>query len=204
MNLLLKEMLRCSKCKVTKEVGNFTKNRASKTGYSNWCKKCRADNEKDGKAVWYQKNKEKANLRLYNWRKDNIEYFREYKRKWNKDNFDYKNPQVRSNRAKSRAAVYNATPAWGDYSKIKTIYELSQIMCDQYNEKFEVDHIEPIQGEDSKGLHVWWNLCILPQQLNRHFGNKKKNINLPRVSDNFEEYLVELIMYADLHRNTKV
>ena len=197
-------MFKCSKCKVTKDVSNFTKNRASRTGYSNWCKPCRAVNEKESKAVWFQKNKDKSKIRLYEWRKTNYEHWRQYRKKWSKENTDYKSPNIRNNRAKSRAAVLQATPSWSDFERIKVIYELAEIIRKTYNEPFEVDHIEPIQGKDSKGMHVWWNLCILPASLNRSFGNKKKNINLPRVSDNFEEYLVELIMYADLHRKTKL
>lgn len=196
-------MLRCSKCKNNKDCTEFTKNKASRTGYSNWCKKCRAKNEKESKALWYAKNKEKADARLYRWREKNVSHFKAYKSAWNKANKNYKTPQIRHNAAKYRGSCLNATPKWSNRiheERILAIYKLADKMKQEFDCKFEVDHIEPIQGKTSSGLHVWWNLQVMPASLNRSKGNKLENIISPRVSDNFEEYLKELKIYAELYQ----
>lgn len=45
------QFLQCSKCKEYKTRASFPKNKASKTGYSNWCKSCCKDNLDSKKQV---------------------------------------------------------------------------------------------------------------------------------------------------------
>lgn len=40
-------MKTCTKCEITKELSDFSKDRHKKDGYQNWCKKCRAISARD-------------------------------------------------------------------------------------------------------------------------------------------------------------
>ena len=77
--------------------------------------------------------------------------------------------------AKYKAKKLKATPTWlteKHFKEIEQIYLLAKRMSETLNDKFEVDHIEPLQGKDVCGLHVPWNLRVITMQENR-----KKGIN---------------------------
>lgn len=77
--------------------------------------------------------------------------------------------------AKRRAAKLNATPNWltqEHLNDIKQIYQDVQDIQWLSEEKFEVDHIIPLQGKSVCGLHVPWNLQILTKSENCIKGNK--------------------------------
>lgn len=76
----------------------------------------------------------------------------------NKDSWTFHN----SNR---RARIQNAIPPWADLTKIREIYN-------KCPEGYHVDHIYPIAGENSCGLHVETNLQYLPKIDNLRKGNK--------------------------------
>lgn len=82
-------------------------------------------------------------------------------------------PRVKLTKAKSRAYYYAkrqlqlalATPKWVNIEEISNFYA-------NRPEGYEVDHIEPINGELACGLHVPWNLQYLPKSQNRAKSNK--------------------------------
>lgn len=57
----------CNKCKVEKSINNFYKDRTSKSGYSNFCKVCKCNIEKEN----YKKDPKKYKKRYKNWIKNN-------------------------------------------------------------------------------------------------------------------------------------
>lgn len=74
-----------------------------------------------------------------------------------------------TNRAKRRASKLQATPRWfnkGHQKEVKELYKLSKEIQWLSEEKLTLDHIIPLQGKEVSGLHVPWNLQILPLGLN--------------------------------------
>jgi hypothetical protein len=77
--------------------------------------------------------------------------------------------------AKRRAAKLQATPPWLtplQIEHIKLFYEASAQMQKETGLKFHVDHITALQGKEVCGLHVPWNLQILPASENISKGNR--------------------------------
>lgn len=56
--------------------------------------------------------------------------------------------------------------------QMRDIYWLARDLTTIHGEQYEVDHIIPLRGEDICGLHVPWNLQVLPMDLNRQKNNK--------------------------------
>ena len=198
--------LTCSKCGKEKDSGLFHRNKAMRTGFHNHCKDCRKGVDAEKKRKAYHDNKEKYDKRARAWKENNREQWNAYMVEYRKrDSFSYKTPLNRSLRAKSRASKIKQTPPWSDIGKIKRIYELCHKLNKTADCNFQVDHIYPLQGEDVRGLHVWYNLMIIPAKMNQSKGNKVlENKMFPRVSDNFDYYLSELEMYAELARKESV
>jgi hypothetical protein len=92
-------------------------------------------------------------------------------REWRKANPDKHNAL----QAKHKATKICATPKWlnqNQLNEIEEFYTLAQELQWLSNELLEVDHIIPLRGKDVSGLHVPWNLQILPSGLNKTKGNK--------------------------------
>jgi hypothetical protein len=85
-----------------------------------------------------------------------------------------------------RASEYMATPDWltkDQKREIALFYKQAKTQSDFHETEFHVDHIEPLNGKTSCGLHVPWNLQVLPATENMKKGNKliiesNSNLNL--------------------------
>ena len=90
----------------------------------------------------------------------------------NKKHSEYK----KANRAICNAQWYryhskkkNATPKWlseGHWEQIKLFYQHAKECEMLTGDKYHVDHIIPLNGENVSGLHVPWNLQVLPADIN--------------------------------------
>ena len=82
-----------------------------------------------------------------------------YNHKWAQENSGI----IQAKNARHRAAKLKAMPAWltpEQHQLIRSFYELARATG------LTVDHIVPLQGKTVCGLHVPWNLQLLPRREN--------------------------------------
>ena len=187
----------CVSCKAQKSLSEFYKRKDSPDGYRNDCKVCRsasslknhyADHEagKERLRQSYEKRKAtnpnlSAELYAKHREKDlersklayqaNAEDRKAKQRHWSKVNRGTANALGRKYKLKK----INATPKWLSESQllhIKCKYQLAAMLNVHGVEAWHVDHIVPIRGKDVCGLHVPWNLRVIPAKENMTKGNK--------------------------------
>lgn len=120
----------------------------------------------------YDKAYQKANLHKYSayskkWESKNNQKHKEDMQAWKKANPD----KCNAGNARYRAAKLKATPPWltqVHWVQINEFYSLAKELqwLSDPNDPLQVDHIIPLQGENVSGLHVPWNLQILPKSKN--------------------------------------
>lgn len=108
-------------------------------------------------------------------------------RKWKEANLEKTRALNRASAAKQRAEHPEKTtaharkaqtarlkryPAWADDEKIQKVYADAKTMSEITGEPWHVDHIVPLQGKTVSGLHVHYNLQILPGAENLQKHNK--------------------------------
>jgi hypothetical protein len=77
--------------------------------------------------------------------------------------------------AKRRAKKLQCTPKWlteDHFNQIGMIYCMSDMMTKSTGVPHHVDHIIPLQGKTVNGLHVPWNLQVIPAVDNFKKSNK--------------------------------
>lgn len=136
------------------------------------CQQCSRDKEKRRKdpAARLRQNRESRQRHLEKRRAEGREKYRRdpaahyaRKLKWDKAHPEY----LRHRLAMYRARLAQATPPWltkAQLADIRAIYASAQ-------EGQEVDHVIPLHGKTVCGLHVPWNLQVLPRSANRAKGN---------------------------------
>jgi hypothetical protein len=81
--------------------------------------------------------------------------------KWQKNN----KGKVNANTRKYQAAKLKRTPSWltsFDILHMQCLYQVAVMRSAESNQEWHVDHIIPLQGETVSGLHVPWNLQVIP------------------------------------------
>ena len=133
----------CKTCFLEKTHFEFHKDSRVKDGLASKCKECYKE---------YYRN--------------NTETIKKTQKKWFQANLD----RHCASQQKRRASKLNATPSWLTFEQeqeIKNFYWLAKDLKSFTGEKYEVDHIVPLKGKTVCGLHVPWNLQVLPEDLNR-------------------------------------
>lgn len=180
-------MKTCTKCDTTYPLTGFHRG-TNPDGYRTWCKICVAAYKKQ--YVTVNCDRIRAQQKEYNDKKypERRGYFQqryanrkdailEQSRLWRKNNPD--RHAAREN--KRRASKLQRTPSWlteNDYWMIEQAYVLSALRTKLFGFRWEVDHIIPLKGKTVSGLHVPWNLQVIPALENRRKHNKlKENIS---------------------------
>ena len=166
----------CTKCQDEKPLEDFYKHKGGKYGVRAQCIPCR--NEKA--SVWVKDNLDKvAVIRAKANKTEAAQEYRKNYRNLNKTYFLAKNSEY-------RARKLMATPPWLSQhhkEKIKAIYDHARDCKAVSGQDYEVDHIVPLRGDNISGLHVPWNLQVLPSDLNRKKSCKHETDNYSTSSE---------------------
>ena len=74
--------------------------------------------------------------------------------------------QIIAGKVRQRARRINAAPPWTDWETIFKYYEMARALTKLTGIRYSVDHIMPLRGKGSCGLHVPWNLQVMPLSVN--------------------------------------
>lgn len=136
----------CTRCSEMKTCADFGRVRNSPDGLRRMCKACRVAVEQ----LRYARNAEAR---------------KQYGREWGARNRD----ALRAGKAARKTAVKQATPSWLtaiQRAQVAEFYDIALARTTQTGVAHEVDHIYPIKGTHSRGLHVPWNLQVLTAAAN--------------------------------------
>jgi len=181
-------MKTCNKCKENKQLSEFYKDCNKVDKLRTTCKICTAaickqyynsdiDKSRAIRKAYHATNRDSVLKNQKQYRENNKERINIMKKNWHTKNPGKKN----ASNMLYRARKDNATPSWLTDKHIEEIREFYTI-CNEIQwlseEPLHVDHISPLYGKDkdgnhvSCGLHVPWNLQILPSSVNESKGSK--------------------------------
>lgn len=119
------------------------------------------------KTKYVDENREQIYNRLAAYRRANPERRKAIVRAYAVRNKDKLCAATRNRQAKKLAAM----PSWVDKETLRIIYEQCAYITRLTAEPHEIDHIVPLQNSAVCGLHVPWNLQIIPTAENRRKAN---------------------------------
>ena len=181
----------CTKCGVGKTESEFY--RRADTGKLRLdCKLCNNAASKVYRTLHADRISESRKERNREYRQRNFEKRKLYNKQWREENRDrdlatktrYRKQHMSSYReacAGYRARKLDATPGWANHVKIRRVYTQAEYRRLMTGEDYHVDHIIPLRGKDVCGLHVDYNLQILPASENRSKGNRRTAKSSPNL-----------------------
>lgn len=134
---------------------------ATRRAINGFCTECEKEknNSEDRKkymAEYAEKNRDRIKKIASNWQKNN-------------------KGKVNANTAIRHSQKMKRRPSWlskEDKEYIRCLYQLSAMLNRESSTQWHVDHIVPLQGEAVSGLHVPWNLRVIPAKDNMKKGNR--------------------------------
>jgi len=174
--------LSCVKGEIMQGLDQFYKSPKMKDGHSNVCKSC----EKVRQSQRYLENRDEVIARTKAYGKANRHVSRKASKNYYSKNkeaeiqrkldWSKQNPEkAAAYTANYRANKRRATPVWlteDHREEILRFYEHSKECRMLTGDEYHVDHIVPLAGENVCGLHVPWNLQVLPSDINIAKSNK--------------------------------
>lgn len=128
---------------------------------------------RDRANAYYAQHPERVRANVAEWKAANPERFKEHMRNRRID------PAANAERSRRRyASKRSRTPPWVMPQDFQPIYRRCKEVIAETGVEHHVDHVVPLQGKSVSGLHVPWNLQILPA-----VENFKKNNRLPPESE---------------------
>lgn len=124
--------------------------------------------------VWNTNNRVKTAERVRKYRFNNPEKVKISVEKWREANKGHHKTYMNIAAVMRNTAKIQRTPSWlnaGHELEIQSIYKYCQALRG-IGLSYEVDHIVPLRGKDVSGLHVPWNLQVIPAAENRSKGNR--------------------------------
>ena len=165
----------CPRCALLKDMATFPKDAQKSDGLSTYCRTCkRTINRATYKkaTAGRKRNTGMGGLSVKNpagyykmWASKNPKKVRLARNKWEASN----QHRRRESGMRRYCAQTNQTPAWlspAHKAEIEGMY----LFCSIFK-GYQVDHIVPIRGKMVAGLHVPWNLQVLPALENQRKSN---------------------------------
>jgi hypothetical protein len=189
----------CNKCQTDKPFDAFGRLSGAKDGMTYACLDCaraktrawrenNRDRDRASKNRWAMQNTEKLKEKSKRYYAENTEKHKAACRRWEDENRanrrKYVYAWVERNKSQKyawnairRAKKINATPPWLTaihMAQIQEMYDVAEALLVQTGVPHHVDHIHPLNGDGFNGLHVPWNLQVIPA-----FDNLSKHNFLP-------------------------
>jgi hypothetical protein len=171
-------MITCKLCLETKEEGCFNANSRKSNGKNSYCKACQSKKNK----LWRQENADVRASYEKEYKKTHKEKLKVVKHRWDSENTSHRKAYRELHKSRYAAhamrryvRVKLCQPTWLSECQIKVIedfYWLAKDIRTVTGESYHVDHIVPLQGKNFCGLHVPWNLQILPASVNISKSNR--------------------------------
>ena len=148
----------CKTCLKTKPKNGFSVNKQMRSGLASDCKSCVTLRAK----LWYENNKDRKRAYDTKRRAEKTHLYRAASKRWREAHPEKKRADTGSRRRRVRSQM----PPWISPTSMACFYESAQRVSVCLGVPHDVDHIMPIHGKGVSGLHVPWNLQVMPSRLN--------------------------------------
>ena len=154
----------CRICGKSKSIAEFSIRRGRGDGFAGRCKPCVVIAARE----WYEKNKDKKRAYDEKRREEKRHLYRAASKRWRDSNREKKRADTNCRRRRLRERM----PQWVSPKDMMCFYEQAQRVSKCLGTAHHVDHIAPIAGDNFSGLHVPWNLQVIPAPENLKKHNK--------------------------------